>query len=122
MSAVARQRSARTLAHRILPPLVSVLIVVGVFWYFLPQFTGGIRRFSQTPISTIYKEALVTPTAEFVRNPNWQLPGSDLQGDIRETSKEAAFAAVRRAFTCSSAALAPCTRSGAGLRAARGAG
>lgn len=26
----------------------------------------------------------VTPTAEFVRNPNWQLPGSDLQGDIAE--------------------------------------
>jgi indolepyruvate ferredoxin oxidoreductase len=26
----------------------------------------------------------VTPTAEFVRNPNWRLPGSDLQGDIVE--------------------------------------
>jgi indolepyruvate ferredoxin oxidoreductase len=26
----------------------------------------------------------VTPTAEFVRNPNWQLPGSDLRGDISE--------------------------------------
>ena len=26
--------------------------------------------------------ASVTPTAEFVRNPNWQLPGSDMQGDI----------------------------------------
>jgi len=26
--------------------------------------------------------ASVTPTAEFVRNPNWQLPGSDLKGDI----------------------------------------
>ncbi len=26
----------------------------------------------------------VTPTAEFVRNPNWQLPGSDLQGDIAD--------------------------------------
>jgi len=25
--------------------------------------------------------ASVTPTAEFVRNPNWQLPGSDLQAD-----------------------------------------
>jgi indolepyruvate ferredoxin oxidoreductase len=33
----------------------------------------------------------VTPTAEFVRNPNWQLPGSDLQRDISETCKEAAF-------------------------------
>src|SRR6267143_2122264 len=28
--------------------------------------------------------ANVTPTAEFVRNPNWKLPGSDLQGDIAE--------------------------------------
>jgi indolepyruvate ferredoxin oxidoreductase len=28
--------------------------------------------------------ASVTPTAEFVRNPNWQLPGSDLKGDIAE--------------------------------------
>src|SRR2546425_30390 len=28
--------------------------------------------------------ASVTPTAEFVRNPNWQLPGSDLQHDIEE--------------------------------------
>jgi indolepyruvate ferredoxin oxidoreductase len=28
--------------------------------------------------------ASVTPTAEFVRNPNWQLPGSDLKRDISE--------------------------------------
>jgi len=28
--------------------------------------------------------ATVTPTADFVRNPNWRLPGSDLQGDIAE--------------------------------------
>ncbi len=28
--------------------------------------------------------ASVTPTAEFVRNPNWRLPGADLQGDIAE--------------------------------------
>jgi len=28
--------------------------------------------------------ATVTPTAEFVRNPNWRLPGSDLQGDIAD--------------------------------------
>ena len=27
-----------------------------------------------------------TPTAEFVRNPNWQLPGSNLQDDIAEAS------------------------------------
>src|SRR3989441_1591358 len=37
--------------------------------------------------------ASVTPTAEFVRNPNWQLPGSDLQHDITEAcgSGNAAF-------------------------------
>jgi indolepyruvate ferredoxin oxidoreductase len=35
--------------------------------------------------------ATVTPTAEFVRNPNWQLPGSDLQKDIAETCGEALF-------------------------------
>jgi indolepyruvate ferredoxin oxidoreductase len=35
--------------------------------------------------------ASVTPTAEFVRNPNWQLPGSDLQNDIAQTCAEAAF-------------------------------
>jgi indolepyruvate ferredoxin oxidoreductase len=28
--------------------------------------------------------ASVTPTAEFVKNPNWVMPGSDLQGDIAE--------------------------------------
>src|SRR5688500_11463867 len=43
--------------------------------------------------------ATVTPTAEFVTNPNWQLPGSDLYGDIRETSKEAAFVAATELAT-----------------------
>jgi indolepyruvate ferredoxin oxidoreductase len=38
--------------------------------------------------------ASVTPTAEFVKNPNWKLPGSDLQGDIREASREADFVAA----------------------------
>src|SRR5687767_5138008 len=38
--------------------------------------------------------ATVTPTAEFVKNPNWQLPGSDLQADIRQTAKEAHFVAA----------------------------
>jgi indolepyruvate ferredoxin oxidoreductase len=33
----------------------------------------------------------VTPTAEFVRNPNWQLPGSDLQRDIRESTQTSDF-------------------------------
>src|SRR3954451_14197857 len=35
--------------------------------------------------------ASVTPTAEFVRNPDWQLPGSDLQRDIRETTQTSDF-------------------------------
>ncbi len=35
--------------------------------------------------------ATVTPTAEFVKNPDWQLPGSDLQRDITETVQAAAF-------------------------------
>ena len=38
--------------------------------------------------------ATVTPTAEFVKNPNWQLPGSDLQRDIEESSLEASFVAA----------------------------
>ena len=31
------------------------------------------------------------PTAEFVKNPNWQLPGSDLQADIKESCLETSF-------------------------------
>jgi len=43
--------------------------------------------------------ATVTPTAEFVKNPNWQLPGSDLYGDIRETSQQAEFVAATEVAT-----------------------
>jgi len=32
-----------------------------------------------------------TPTAEFVKNPNWQLPGSNLQHDITEACSKAEF-------------------------------
>jgi indolepyruvate ferredoxin oxidoreductase len=35
--------------------------------------------------------ASVTPTAEFVKNPNWQLPGTELQRDIAESTNGAAF-------------------------------
>jgi indolepyruvate ferredoxin oxidoreductase len=35
--------------------------------------------------------ASVTPTAEFVRNPNWQLPGTDLQRDITQSVQTADF-------------------------------
>jgi indolepyruvate ferredoxin oxidoreductase len=40
--------------------------------------------------------ATVTPTAEFVKNPNWRLPGSDLQGDIADAcgAANAAFVAA----------------------------
>src|SRR3954468_2494883 len=34
--------------------------------------------------------ATVTPTADFVRNPNWQLPGSDLRHDIVEACGQSA--------------------------------
>jgi len=34
------------------------------------------------------------PTAEFVKNPNWQLPGSDLQHDIREACRDTDFIAA----------------------------
>jgi len=38
--------------------------------------------------------ASVTPTAEFVRNPNWQLPGTDLQKDVEESCEKAEFVAA----------------------------
>jgi indolepyruvate ferredoxin oxidoreductase len=43
--------------------------------------------------------ASVTPTAEFVKNPNWQLPGSDLQKDVRESCREADFVAATELAT-----------------------
>jgi indolepyruvate ferredoxin oxidoreductase len=47
--------------------------------------------------------ASVTPTAEFVKNPNWVMPGSDLQGDIVE------------ACGAGNAAFVPATELAAGL-------
>src|SRR5256886_8932303 len=41
----------------------------------------------------------VTPTAEFVKNPNWQLPGTDLQRDIAQTCQSAAFVAATEIAT-----------------------
>ena len=41
----------------------------------------------------------VTPTAEFVKNPNWQLPGSDLQQDIVNSVKEANFVSATELAT-----------------------
>ena len=43
--------------------------------------------------------ASVTPTAEFVKNPDWVMPGSDLQGDITETAQNAAFVAATELAT-----------------------
>src|SRR5215510_5578107 len=43
--------------------------------------------------------ASVTPTAEFVRNPNWQLPGSDLQREIRESVQVTDFVAATELAT-----------------------
>jgi indolepyruvate ferredoxin oxidoreductase len=43
--------------------------------------------------------ATVTPTAEFVKNPNWQLPGSDLQRDIADTVQSAEFVAATELAT-----------------------
>src|SRR5688500_8633948 len=43
--------------------------------------------------------ATVTPTAEFVKNPNWQLPGSDLQADIKESCLASDFVAATQLAT-----------------------
>jgi indolepyruvate ferredoxin oxidoreductase len=43
--------------------------------------------------------ASVTPTAEFVKNPNWQLPGSDLRKDIVEACADADFVAATELAT-----------------------
>jgi len=43
--------------------------------------------------------ASVTPTAEFVKNPNWQLPGSDLQKDVADSCEKAEFVAATELAT-----------------------
>ena len=43
--------------------------------------------------------ATTAPTAEFVKNPDWQLPGSDLQHDVRTTCREADFVAAAEIAT-----------------------
>ncbi|CAM9849411.1 unnamed protein product, partial [Phaeothamnion confervicola] len=45
--------------------------------------------------------ATTAPTAEFVKNPDWQLPGSDLQHDVREAcgGKDADFVAAAEMAT-----------------------
>jgi indolepyruvate ferredoxin oxidoreductase len=48
--------------------------------------TESIAKMS--PRTRAVLNATVTPTAEFVRNPDWKLPGSDLQGDVAEACGE----------------------------------
>ncbi|MBV8032508.1 MAG: indolepyruvate ferredoxin oxidoreductase family protein, partial [Betaproteobacteria bacterium] len=43
--------------------------------------------------------ATVTPTAEFVRNPNWRLPGTDLQRDIADACGRTDFVAATELAT-----------------------
>jgi indolepyruvate ferredoxin oxidoreductase len=55
--------------------------------------TEAIAKMAQSQTRSLVN-ASVTPTAEFVKNPNWQMPGSDMQGDIREASQQAEFVAA----------------------------
>jgi indolepyruvate ferredoxin oxidoreductase len=50
--------------------------------------TSGAEALSKmhTRITRAVVNATVSPTAEFVKNPDWRLPGSDLQGDIVEAA------------------------------------
>ncbi len=43
--------------------------------------------------------ATVAPTAEFVKNPDWRLPGGDLQQDIRDSVQSAEFVAATELAT-----------------------
>jgi len=55
--------------------------------------TEAIAKMSQSHTRAVVN-ASVTPTAEFVKNPNWKMPGSDLQGDIRDAAQAAEFVAA----------------------------
>ena len=55
--------------------------------------TEAIAKMAQ-PRTRAVVNATVTPTAEFVKNPNWQLPGSDLRKDISENCGTAQFVAA----------------------------
>jgi indolepyruvate ferredoxin oxidoreductase len=49
---------------------------------------SGAEALSKMSATTtkVVVNATVSPTAEFVKNPDWQLPGTDLQGDIVEAA------------------------------------
>jgi putative heme transporter len=61
-------------ARRLLPPLFTVAIVVGVFWYFLPQFTSisavwdSIRSMTWLQVLTLVLLALWNLTTYFIVN------------------------------------------------------
>ncbi|HEX2197813.1 MAG TPA: indolepyruvate ferredoxin oxidoreductase family protein, partial [Burkholderiales bacterium] len=55
--------------------------------------TESIAKMAQARTRAVVN-ATVTPTAEFVKNPNWQLPGSDLQKDIQDSSLTSNFVAA----------------------------
>ena len=52
--------------------------------------TDAIARMASSQTRALVN-ASVTPTAEFVKNPNWQLPGTDLQRDINESCVRVRF-------------------------------
>jgi indolepyruvate ferredoxin oxidoreductase len=52
--------------------------------------TESLARMSSARTRAVVN-ATVTPTAEFVKNPNWQLPGTDLQKDIADSVQAADF-------------------------------
>jgi indolepyruvate ferredoxin oxidoreductase len=60
--------------------------------------TEALAKMSPTLTRSVVN-ASVTPTAEFVRNPNWQLPGSDLQADLRGASHAGDFVAATELAT-----------------------
>ena len=55
--------------------------------------TEAIAKMAE-PRTRALVNASVTPTADFVRNPNWRLPGSDLQADIQEACGQGNVALV----------------------------
>jgi indolepyruvate ferredoxin oxidoreductase len=60
--------------------------------------TEAVAKMS-TSLTRSVVNASVTPTAEFVRNPNWQLPGSDMQADLRDASQTVDFVAATEIAT-----------------------
>ncbi|HEY9532250.1 MAG TPA: indolepyruvate ferredoxin oxidoreductase family protein, partial [Burkholderiales bacterium] len=60
--------------------------------------TEAIAKMAQARTRAVVN-ATVTPTAEFVKNPNWQLPGSDLRKDISDNCDTTQFVAATELAT-----------------------